>query len=179
MPLSKLKNLVRRQVKKAALKYLTGKQRSNGGDMVYTKLQMAEYLLPSRTELSIETKQKIFEVRNKMVKIPANFSSNHKKDHSCKCGMKEDMKHIYICPILNNEEQTIEYENIYSNNVPLIKEVYSRFEEKNMRNREIIESQNYEELKANNKDVSHVIRCTLLYIIVMDKYIYIVHESKS
>ena len=93
---------------------------------------MAEYLLPSRNELSIETKQKIFEVRNKMVKIPPNCSSNHKKDHRCKCGMKEDMKHIYICPILNNEEQMIEYENIYSNNVPLIKEVYNRFEN-NMR----------------------------------------------
>ena len=166
MPLSKFKNLVRRQVKKAALKYLTGKQRSKGGDMVYTKLQMAEYLLPSRTELSIETKQKIFEVRNKMVKIPANFSSNHKKDHSCKCGMKEDMKHIYICPILNNEEQTTEYENIYSNNVPLIKEVYTRFE-KNMRNREIIQSENDEELKANNKDVSHVIlSCDPLYSVI-------------
>ena len=134
--------------------------------MVYTKLQMAEYLLPSRTELSIETKQKIFEVRNKMVKIPANFSSNHKKDHSCKCGMKEDMKHIYICPILNNEEQTTEYENIYSNNVPLIKEVYTRFE-KNMRNREIIQSENDEELNANNKDVSHVIlSCDPLYPVI-------------
>ena len=120
---------------------------------MYTKLQKAEYLQPSRTELSIETKQKIFEVRNKMVKIPTNFSTNHKKDHRCKCGMKEDMKHIYVCPILNNEEQMIEYENIYSNNVPLIKEVFTRFEN-NMRNRKIIQSENDEQLKTNNKDVS-------------------------
>ena len=82
MPLSKFKNLVIRQVKKAALRYLTGKKRSKGGDIVYTKLQMAEYLLPSRSELSIETKQKIFEERNKMVKIPTNFSSNHITDAS-------------------------------------------------------------------------------------------------
>ena len=94
MPLSKFKNLVRRQTKMAALKYLTGKQRSKGGEIVYTKLQMAEYLLPGRTELSIETKQKIFEIRNKMVQIPTNFPSNQKKDHRCKYGMKEDMKHI-------------------------------------------------------------------------------------
>ena len=127
---------------------------------------MAEYLLPTGTELSIETKQKIFEVRNKMVKIPTNFSSNHKKDHRCKCGMEEDMTYIYICPILNNEEQTIEYENIYSNNVPLIKEVYTRFEN-NMRNRERIQSENDEHLKANNKDVSHVIlSCDPLYSVI-------------
>ena len=63
MPLRKFKNLVRRQVKKAALRYLTGKQKSKGGDIVYAKLQMAEYLLLSRTELSIETKQKIFEIK--------------------------------------------------------------------------------------------------------------------
>ena len=80
--------------------------------------------------------------------------------------MKEDMKHIYICPILNNEEQTIDYENIYSNDVALIKEVYTRFE-KNMRNREIIQSENDEELKANNKDVSHVIlSCDPLYSVI-------------
>ena len=85
------------------------------------------------------------------------------KGPRCRCGIKEDMKHIYICQTLSNEEPTIEYENIYSNNVPLIKEVYTRFNN-NMGKREKIQSENDEQMKTKNKDISHVIlSCDPLY----------------
>ena len=106
------------KIKKAALLYLTQKQKSKGGDIQYSELRMSEYLLPNNEDLSIENKQKTFSIRNKMVNIPANFSSR-KTEYKCWCGNNEDMKHIYLCKMLNLEEPEpgLEYEQIYSNNI--------------------------------------------------------------
>jgi hypothetical protein len=38
-------------------------------------MEMADYLMPNEEGLSVEIKRKIFEIRNTMVDIPANFSS--------------------------------------------------------------------------------------------------------
>ena len=61
---------------------------------------MAEYLLPNDKGITIEDQQYLFGIRNKMVKIPANFGSSSK----CVCGMNEEMCHIYDCEQLNKEE---------------------------------------------------------------------------
>ena len=44
---TKFKNILRDKVSKAALKYLSEKQRNKGGDILYSELQMSEYMLPN------------------------------------------------------------------------------------------------------------------------------------
>ena len=74
MSITRYKNLLKKKVRCAALCYLTERQRNKGGDIQYPELQMAEYLLPNNSGLSIEDKCRIFEMRNKMViNIPDNF----------------------------------------------------------------------------------------------------------
>jgi hypothetical protein len=116
------------RVKIAAFEYLNNKKGTKGGDIQYLKLQMAEFLLPTNVKLSIEAKFEIFGMRNKMSKIPANYSSREVK-HLCFCGEEEDMEHVYTCKQLNNEEPLIEYKYTYSENVKKIRYVHKWFVE--------------------------------------------------
>ena len=123
---------------------------------------MSEYLLPNSEDLSIENKQKIFGIRNKMVNIPANFSSSENK-YKCWCGNNEDMKHVYICKMLNPEEPIIEYEQIYSSNVRRISEINNRFQQ-NMNIREELKVNENEEMK-NMKSFPRDPLCDPLYLV--------------
>ena len=149
MSITRYKNLLKKKVRCAALCYLTERQRNKGGDIQYPELQMAEYLLPNNSGLSIEDKCRIFEMRNKMViNIQDNFSSKQKVVYICKCDNIEDMKHVYMCEILNPEKHVTEYEEIYSENIQSIKEVYRRFQNNlNERERQL----------NKNKEFSHAI----------------------
>ena len=51
------------------------------------------------------------------------------------------MIHIYECSKLNSEKQTIDYKEIYTNNMKSIKEIFHRFE-KNMNKREETKQEN-------------------------------------
>ena len=139
------KNLLNEKVRKTAFTYLTEKQRSKGGDISYTDLHMAEYLMPNSNIQSNTVKREIFAIRNKMVNIPANYSSS-KIEHNCKCGMREDMEHVYTCTMLNSKTTDIKFDEIYSSNTKLISEVNRRFQN-NMNKREEINDQNEEEIK--------------------------------
>jgi hypothetical protein len=101
----KYKNLLNDRVRKTAFTYLTVKQRSKGGDISYSDLHMAEYLMPNSNIQSNTVKREIFAIRNKMANIPANYSSS-KIEHKCKCGMREDMEHVYTCVMLNSEKNS-------------------------------------------------------------------------
>ena len=74
----KYKRILKERIKKAAYEYLTGKQRSKGGDIHYSDIQMAEYLLPV-CRLTNEVKRDIFAMRNGMTNIPTNSSSEKNK----------------------------------------------------------------------------------------------------
>ena len=65
---------------------------------------MSEYLLPTNSKLSIEEKQRLFGVKTRMINIPSNYP---KPDmiYLCHCGLREDMKHIYICKVNNEGKQ--------------------------------------------------------------------------
>ena len=63
MPYLQFKKMLNLKIKKAALLYLTQKQKTKGGDIQYSELRMSEYLLPNNEDLSIENKQKIFSIR--------------------------------------------------------------------------------------------------------------------
>ena len=116
-------NMLRKRVSDAAYKYLTGKQGKKGGEIEYKTLEMSDYLSPLCSNLSIDSKRTIFAIRNKMTKIPANFSSENVK-HKCFCGENETMKHVYTCTKLkSSEEPAIKYEHIYSNNIQKLRNV--------------------------------------------------------
>ena len=109
----KFKNLIKEKIKKLALNYLTEKQSKKGGQIEYRNLEMAEYLLPT-CELNNKEKQKMFEIRNDMTKIPDNFGNKS----LCLCGQRENMEHIYNCEIWNKtENEKIQYNNIYNGNI--------------------------------------------------------------
>ena len=70
------------------------KHGSNGQEIKYTELGMSEYLLPN-DEHNIKNQSKIFSMRNRMGKIPSNYSSNKESRTKCtSCEEYEDMEHI-------------------------------------------------------------------------------------
>ena len=105
--------LLKQRIKENALTYLTGKQKSKGSEIRYSDIEMADYLLPVNSELTIEQKQKMFSVRNRMIEISENFPGKE-IDDKCYCGKDESMSHIYYCEKLNNNEpQRLKYEEIF------------------------------------------------------------------
>ena len=59
--------MLKSSLKTNALKYLTGKQKSKGKEIFYSKLEMVDYLLSSNSELSVIEKQQVFRIRNCMI----------------------------------------------------------------------------------------------------------------
>ena len=116
-------SLLNEKIKSAAYEYLLTKQGSKGYEVKHTELKMSNYLSPTSRELSTDGKCKVFEMRNKMTRIPANFSSRTTKN-ICFCGNDESMEHIYTCKILDCDIPSTKYENIYTDNVKLIYKVY-------------------------------------------------------
>ena len=142
MTKNRFKNLIKEKLRKHALNYLKGKQSKKGGQIQYNNLEMAEYLLPT-CELNIKEKQKMFEVRNDMIKIP----NNYEKQILCPCGTEESMIHIYNCEIWSEEgKKKIPYNNIYNGNIEKQIEILKIFEQN-------LERRN-EEMRLTN---SHVI----------------------
>ena len=87
---------------------------------------MSEYLLPNNENLSIEEQQYIFSIRNRMIQIESNFKEKEALK-PCICGEEKDMKHIYICKNLNEEDVLIKYEEIFEENVRSQKIILKRF----------------------------------------------------
>ena len=120
--------ILKEKITEIALNYLLDKRGSKGSEINYTFLEMSEFLLPFNNKLTISEKCELFAVRNRMIDIPSNFSSNC--EAKCECGAIENMKHIYECKILNkNKKIGIPYENIYNGNLQQQIEVYRKFKE--------------------------------------------------
>ena len=126
-----------------AFKYLIGKQGSKGSETMHLDLSMSEYLIPTNSKLSIEEKQRLFGVKTRMINIPSNYP---KPDmiYLCHCGLREDMKHIYICKVNNEGKQPeTEYEKIYTGNISEQINVFRKFETNLERRRTIIAKENF------------------------------------
>ena len=87
---------------------------------------MADYLMPNPENLSIDDKRSIFEIRNRMVALPNNFSKERTKKLFT-CGNIENMEHVYLCTNLNKENAKISYESIFKDDVAKQLEVSKRF----------------------------------------------------
>ena len=94
-----------------------------------------------------------------MVKISYNFPQNNRID-LCYCGEEETMEHIYICKILNNEEQNIPYNKVFIGNIGEQVAILRRFLT-NMKNREQMKIRNKENQTINNLHVIQI--CDPLY----------------
>ena len=119
-----------------ALRYLLENRGKKGCEIEYRSLEMADYLLPFNNKLTIEEKCNLFAVRNKMINIESNFSSNC--EVKCECGEKESMKHIYECKLYNNDRKTtIPYEKVYHGNLKQKIEIYKKFKENLVKKEEL------------------------------------------
>ena len=78
-------SLIKLRLKENALKYLLGKRKSKGKEIIYPNLEMADYLLPTNEKLTIEEKRNLFAIRNRMVEISSNFSKSE-HEPTCVCG---------------------------------------------------------------------------------------------
>ena len=132
--------ILKEKIKEEALKYLLEKRGKKGGEINYSYLEMAEYLLPFNNKLSIDEKREMFAVKNAMINIPANFTS--KNETKCECGKLEDMQHIYECEQLNNKTPEISFRKIFVGNLRQQIEVFKQFAH-NMKNREKMKQISY------------------------------------
>ena len=110
----KLNQILNERIRLKSLEYLLKLRKSKGSELLYKKLEMASYLLPNDSTLTISDKKLFFAIQNRMINIHGNFSSR-KLDKFCKAGCNEleTMEHIYNCKILNSNINIIPYEQIY------------------------------------------------------------------
>ena len=124
-------------MKENALLNLKNKQKSKGKEIIYTNIEMADYLQPINSKLTIEQKQQMFAVRNRMCLIPDNFPKSETKSR-CLCSAIEDMSHIYNCKILNEgRNQSETYENICHGTLNQQLQIFFKFTQ-NMQKRETL-----------------------------------------
>lgn len=161
MSKTKFTRLLKSRIEVNALKYLKNKRKSKGKEIEYTELEMAEYLQPTNDKLSIEEKQSLFAIRNRMFEISSNFSKSNAKT-LCLCGETENMKHIFVCEILNEEaDQNELYENIYNGNIKQQLRIFWKFEE-NVKKREFLQNMNKKiKIETETPCDPVVIRCSV------------------
>ena len=102
-------------------------------------IRMADYLAPNNSGMTIEEKQQLFAIINRMVNISYNFPQNKTID-LCYCGELETMEHIYNCKLLNKEDPIISYNQIFNGNIGEQVTILRRIET-NMKEREQIKIQ--------------------------------------
>ena len=137
---SKLKYILRNKINEKALQYLLNKRGSKGSEIKYKNLQMSLYLSPNEYNLKHSEKEEIFAIRNKMINIFGNFQSqNFPKLCQVGCLNIENMTHIYMCGKLNECRKTVNYDNIYTNNMTNILYIYKVMKENLNKRQQIIE----------------------------------------
>ena len=131
--------LLKEKIKENALKYLTNKQKSKGKEIIYSEIQMAEYLQTS-SPLTINQKKGMFALKNRMIEISENFPGKN-MESECHCGNEESILHIYNCDLLNQGNlSNIKYENIFNGDIKDQVKVLNKFEE-NWKMREYLNSE--------------------------------------
>ena len=73
-----LTKLIKSRIPEIAFRYLLEKRGSKGKEIIYQKLEMAEYLMPHEKRVIIEDRRKLFLFRNRMIDIGDNFGKTEK-----------------------------------------------------------------------------------------------------
>ena len=79
MTKNKFSQILKCKARIKAFEYLTNKQGTKGKDIIYSTIEMSEYLLPINRKLTLEQKRRQFAIRNKMIDIPAHFPKSKEK----------------------------------------------------------------------------------------------------
>ena len=126
----------------SALQYLLHLRKSKGKEIIYTKLEMSEYLKPNNSGLKISEKKEIFSYRNKTCNISSNFKSGQtEKKCATNYGMYENMEHIFYCYKLNgNVIQTKKYMDIYNGKLEDQVSVYKIMKQNMIKREEILKN---------------------------------------
>ena len=74
MKLTTFSKMINTRIDEKALAYLKKRQGQKGGEIFYSAIELSEYLSPS-TDLNISEKRYLFEMKNRMTRISANFPS--------------------------------------------------------------------------------------------------------
>ena len=125
MSKNKFENMVKSRIEKKGLEYLQSRRGSKGIEIEFNALEISEYLLPFNSKLNIAEKRKLFEIRNRMIKLPYNFG---KEEEKCVCGERENISHIYECKSLNEQQAKLPYNEIYNGNLNNQLEIFRRIE---------------------------------------------------
>ena len=125
MSKNKFENMVKSRIEKKGLEYLQSRRGSKGIEIEFNALEISEYLLPFNSKLNIAEKRKLFEIRNRMIKLPYNFG---KEEEKCVCGGKENISHINECKSLNELQAKLPYNEIYNGNLNNQLEIFSRLD---------------------------------------------------
>ena len=115
MKISKLKIMIRKNIKEEALIYLLGIQRKKGIEIQYKHFQIADYLSPNNIISNIEDQQILFNLRNKMLQINGLLIENQQK--YCICNERQDIIHLYYCSKINKTKPNVEYNAIYNGSI--------------------------------------------------------------
>ena len=118
--------LIKSRIENLAFDYLIKKRGSKGKEILYKRLEMSEYLMPHNEKITIEEKQRLFSVRNRMINIGNNFGKN---EECMICKQREDMNHIYNYKYQNKESNKIPFGKIYTGNLNEQIKVFRIFEE--------------------------------------------------
>ena len=114
MPKSKFKRIVKNQTNKFALEYLNlCKSRLNKvKDIQFNELKMANYLLPSGIEVSINLAKFIVKIQTRMIEeVKANFKQKYEGNMLCgSCFESEcNQPHLLECPNLLGANEMVTY----------------------------------------------------------------------
>ena len=89
---------------------------------------MSEYLQPN-SPLTINQKQRMFALKNRMIEISENFPGKNMGSER-HYGSEDSILHIYNCDLLNQgSPSNIKYENIFNGDIKDQVNVLNKFEE--------------------------------------------------
>ena len=74
MSKNQFRNILKKSIKEKALQYLIDKRGSKGKEIEYSRLKMAEYLLPQDENISISDQQYIFSMITDLVNVTVNLT---------------------------------------------------------------------------------------------------------
>ena len=119
-----MKKALKQAVDKAALKFLLKQKdkQSKGSELFYDSLQIQSYLT-SGSKLSHREMKQLFQLRSRNLQIKDNFPNQY-NDRDCvihQCSGQDSQRGLFYCdylePIKIITESSVEYDDIFSNDI--------------------------------------------------------------
>ena len=133
-----MKSCLDKEIKEYAFNELTKKKQNHSKVMniKHKTLEMKTYFKANKIAM-IEKTQEIFKIRSRVTDVKGNFKGKYDSIECNFCNEEESQNHIMECKFLNeNNENFLEYEEIFEQNVQKQVKIARKFlENMNRRNR--------------------------------------------